>query len=77
MQLNLKNMNTKTNYTIKLPSDSIVECLICYQLIPITISGIISLGDLIQFDLLDFNVILGTSCMLMGPRLIVNTLRLF
>lgn len=55
MQLNLENMKVETNYRVKLPNGSIVECLVSYKLVPITIVP----GDLIQFDLSGFLIILG------------------
>jgi len=58
MWLKLKNMKAKTNYRIKLRNDYIVECLISYKLVPITIGGIIFPKDLIQFDLSNFDIIL-------------------
>ena len=59
MQLNLKIIKVKSNYRIKLPNDSIVECPIFYKCVPISIDGTIFLKDLIQFDLSDFDIILG------------------
>ena len=59
MQLNLENMKLETNYRIKLSDDSIVECPISYKHVSITIDGVIFPGDLIQFDLSDFDIILG------------------
>jgi len=49
----------ETNYRIKLPNDSMIECPISYELIPITIGGTAFTVDLIQFDLSDFDIILG------------------
>jgi len=49
----------KTNYQIKLPNNSVVECPISYKLVPIMINGTTFLGDLIQFGLSDFDIILG------------------
>jgi len=43
MQLNLKNKETETNYTIKLPNDSRVGYLISFKLDLIAIGGIYSL----------------------------------
>jgi len=59
MQLNLEDKRMGTNYRIKLPNDSMIECAISNKLVPITIDGTTSLVDLIQFDLSDFNIILG------------------
>ena len=58
MQFNLENMKAETNYRIKLSNDSIVECSISYKLVPNTIGGTIFLGDLIQFDLSNFGIIM-------------------
>jgi len=59
MQLNLDDRRTKTNYKIKLPNDCVIECPIPYKLVPITIGGTNFLANLIQFDLYDFDIILG------------------
>jgi len=59
MQLSLENRKVETNYRIKLPNDSIIECSISYKPVPITIGGIIFPRDLIQFDLSDFDIIMG------------------
>ena len=52
-------MKVETNYRIKLPNECIVECTIPYKLIPNAIHRIIFRGDLIQFDLSNFGIILG------------------
>ena len=52
-------MKVENNYRIKLPNDSIVNYPVFYKHVPISISGIIFLRDLIQFDLSDFDIILG------------------
>jgi len=59
MQLNLEDKRTETNYRIKLPNDSVIECPISYKFAPITIGGTTFLVDLIQFDLSNFDIILG------------------
>ena len=41
------------------PNDSTVECLIFYKLIPLTVGRIIFPGELIKFDLSDFDIIFG------------------
>ena len=51
-------MKVKPNYRIKLLNDSIVDYPIFYKHALITIGRAIFLGDLIQFDLLDFDIIL-------------------
>jgi len=48
----------KTNYRIKLPSDSEVECLVSYKVFPITIGETTFPEDLIQFDMSNFDIIL-------------------
>jgi len=58
MQLNLEHKRTETNYRIKLPNDSVIECPISYKLIPIIIGATTFLVDLIQFDLSNFDIIL-------------------
>ena len=59
LQLDLESVKVETNYRIKLPKDSIVDCSIFYKHILISTSGSIFLRDFIQLDLSDFNIILG------------------
>ena len=59
MQLNLDNRKLEGNYIFKLLNDSIDECPISYKLVLITVGGVTFLGNLIQFDLSDFDIILG------------------
>jgi len=47
------------NYRIKLPNDSILDCSIFYKHVPISLGESILPEDLIQFDLFDFDSILG------------------
>jgi len=58
MQLNVEGRRMKTNYRIKLPSDSEVECLVSYKVFPITIGETTFPEDLIQFDMSNFDIIL-------------------
>ena len=51
----------ETNYRIKLSNDSVIECPLSYKLVPITIDETTFPVDLIQFDLSDFDIILGMS----------------
>jgi len=57
--LNLEDRRTETNYRIKLPNDSVIECPISYKLFPIIIGETTFSVDLIQFDLSDFDIISG------------------
>ena len=59
MQLNLEDRRTEINYRIKLPNDCVIECPISYKLVPITIGRTTFPADFIQFDLSDFDIILG------------------
>jgi len=59
MQLNLEGRRTETNYGIKLPNECVLECSISSKLVPITIGGTTFPVDFIQFDLSDFDIILG------------------
>jgi len=59
MQLNLEDKRTETNYRIKLSNDCVIECPISYKLIPIITGGTTFPVDLIQFNLPDFDIILG------------------
>jgi len=52
-------VKVETNYRIKLPNDSIVQCSIFYKHVPIFIGRTVFHGDLIQFGFSDFDVILG------------------
>jgi len=56
-------VKAETNHRIKLPIDSIVDYYIFYKHLPISIGGIIFHGDLIEFDLSDFDNILRMSCL--------------
>ena len=58
-QLGLENRRMATSYRIKLPNNSVIECPLSYQLVPITIGETTFPVDLIQFDLSDFDIILG------------------
>jgi len=49
LQLNLEHVKVETNYRIKLPNNSIVDCPIHYKHVPISIGESIFPGDLIQF----------------------------
>jgi len=57
LQLDLEHIKVKTNYTLRLPNDSIVDYPILYKHVTISISEFIFLGDLIQFDLLNFDIL--------------------
>jgi len=43
LQLNLENAMVETNYRIKLPNDFILECLVFYKHVTISIGGTIFL----------------------------------
>lgn len=58
-QLSLENRRMITNYRIKLPNNSVIECPLSYELVPITIGETTFPVNLIQFDLSDFDIILG------------------
>jgi len=49
MQLNLDDRRTKTNYSVKVPIDTMIECPMSDKLVSITIGGATCLVDLIQF----------------------------
>jgi len=49
----------ETNYRIKLPNDSEIECPLSYELVPLTIGKTTIPMDLIQFNLSEFDIILG------------------
>jgi len=55
----LENIKVETNYKIKLSNDSIIQCRIFYRDVPISIGGTIFPGDLIEFNLSKFDIILG------------------
>jgi len=52
-------VKVEVNYRIKLPNNYKVECPILYKEVLISIGGIIFPRDLIRFDILNFNIILG------------------
>ena len=56
--INLEHVKVETNYRIKLPKDSKVDYPILYKHVPISIGEYIFPGDLIQFDLSKFDIIL-------------------
>jgi len=58
-QLDLEYAKIEANYKVKLPNDSIVDCLILYKHVPISLGKSTFPGDLIQFDLFDSDIILG------------------
>jgi len=58
MHLTLEGRRTETNYRIKLPNHSVIECPISYKLVPISIGRSTFPINLIQFDFSDFDIIL-------------------
>jgi len=58
IQLGLENRRMKTNYRIKLPHNSVIQCPLSYELVPIIIVETTRPVDLIQFVLSDFDIIL-------------------
>ena len=52
-------IKVETNYKIKLPTNSIVECPIVYKYVPICVGATIFQGDFIQLNLSGFDIILG------------------
>ena len=59
LQLDLQYAKVEANYRIKLPNNSIVDCPVLLKHTPIAIGESTFPRDLIQFDLLDFDIILG------------------
>jgi len=47
------------NYRISLPNEQVIGCPILYNHGPIRIDGYEFPGNLIQFDMLEFSIILG------------------
>jgi len=58
MQVNLENKKAEMNYGLKLFNNSRVECSTSYKFVSITIGEIVFPEVPIQFDLLDFDIIL-------------------
>jgi len=58
LQLNLKQNTKWANYKISLSNRQVIECLVLYKLVPIVIAEHEVPGDLIQFDMLEFDIIL-------------------
>jgi len=59
LQLDLEHAKIQANYRIKLPNDCIVDCLILYKNVPISLDEFIFPVDLIWFDLSNFDILLG------------------
>ena len=59
MQLDLEHVKVETNCRIKLLNYSIVNYHLLYKNVSISISESIFHGDLIKFDLSNFDIILG------------------
>jgi len=58
--LNLKRNKKWTNYRISLPNRQAKECLVLYRHVPIIIAKHEFPGDLILFNISEFDIILGT-----------------
>jgi len=58
LQLDLEHDKPEASYRIKLPNDSIVDCLIFYKHVPISIDEYVFPRNSIQFDLSNFDIIL-------------------
>jgi len=59
LPLNLKQNKECANYGISLPNGQVIECLVLYKHVPIVIAGHEFSGDLIQFDMSEFDINLG------------------
>ena len=59
LQLNLKKDEKWANYRISLPNGQTIECLVCHRQLSIMIAEHEFPMNLIQFDMLEFNAILG------------------
>ena len=57
--LNLEGTKEEVNYQIGLPNGQFIKCSILYKNVPIKIGEKRFLGDLIQFNLSEFDIILG------------------
>jgi len=57
--LNLDGNKQEANYRISLPNGHVTKCSTLYRDVPIMIKAKRFPGDLIQFDLSEFDVILG------------------
>ena len=58
--MNLKRNKKWTNYRISLPNRQAKECLVLYRHVPIIIAKHEFPGDLILFNISEFDIILGT-----------------
>jgi len=59
LQLNLTKNKEWANYRISLPNRQVIECPVLYKHVLIVIVEHEFLEDLIQFDMSEFNIILG------------------
>jgi len=59
LQLNLKQNKEWVNYRISLPNGQVIECHVLYKHVPIVITEHKFPRDLIQFDMSEFDIILG------------------
>jgi len=57
--LSLEGTKEEVDYQIGLPNNQVIKCLILYKDVPIMIGEGRFLGDLIQFNLSEFDIILG------------------
>ena len=59
LQLTLKTHEERVNYRISLPNGQVIACPILYRRVPIVIADHELPGDFIQFNMSEFNIILG------------------
>jgi len=59
LQLTLKTHEERVSYRISLPNGQVIACPILYRHVPIVIADCEFPGDLIQFDMSEFDIILG------------------
>jgi len=59
LQLNLKQNKKRANYRNSLPKGQTIECLVLYKHVPIVIAEHEFPVDLLQFNMSEFDIILG------------------
>ena len=60
LQLNLTQNKVWMNYRISLPNGQVIECPVLYKHVHMVIANLEFPGDLIQFDMSEFDIILET-----------------
>ena len=68
LQLTLRTHEERVNYRISLPNGQVIACPILYRHVPIVIADYEFPGDFIQFDMSEFDIILGMDWLTAGKH---------